>query len=99
MYFTEPQDYKISPHQQRKVIFPAGTTRAFFDVFIVGDNRIEPNETFRIIIVSLSLPYGVYFGSNSVSSAVALILDNDSELDDDSKMDDDSKLDDDSKRN
>ena len=62
---------------------------------------MEPNETFRIIIVSLSLPYGVYFGSNSAGSAVALILDDDSysKLDDNSKMDHDSKMDDDSKRN
>ena len=77
MCFTEGHDYRMSK-QQRKVIFPSGKTRASFDVNIINDERVEHNETFRIIIDSPSLPYGVNFGSHSVSSAVALILDDDS---------------------
>ena len=77
MYFTEAHDYRMSS-QQTKVIFPPGKTRASFVVDIINDRWAEHNETFRIIIDNFSLPYGVNFGSHSVSSAVAVILDDDS---------------------
>lgn len=58
------------------VTFPAGTTCASFDVPIIDDVILESNETFDMIIMETSLPYGVKLDDSN--RAKVTILDNDS---------------------
>jgi len=47
-----------------RVVFPAGLTKAQFDVLINEDNVSEPQENFRLIIKNRSLPTGITLGQN-----------------------------------
>ena len=76
MSFTGGEDYEIPTNQYFKVLFPAGSTVAKFDVYIMNDNKIENNETFYGTIYDLSVPYGINLGSTA--SATFTILDDDS---------------------
>ena len=76
MYLTAGEDYVALPNGYAKVIFPAGSTTAFFDVTIINDNKFEDSESFRLMIVGISLPYGINFGN--IRSTVLVITDDDS---------------------
>ena len=78
MYLTGGQDYQIPNNQYIKVKFPAGETRASFDINIINDDFLEEPETFRITIFELSVPYGITLGS--ITSAIVTILDDDSKF-------------------
>ena len=53
-------DYISGPYT---VVIPAGDKTASFPIFITNDNKRESNETFNLVIDSLSLPDGVVIGS------------------------------------
>ena len=59
-----------------RVKFPAGHTKASFDINIINDDDIEGSETFRVYIFDLSVPYGVSLGRTT--SATVVIVDDDS---------------------
>ena len=66
--------------QQFQLNFPAGETRADFNVTIIDDNVIENTESFQLL---LSIPNnltskGVQVGPNA--EATVTIMDNDGEL-------------------
>lgn len=76
IYFAGDEDYLIPPNQIIKVIFPAGTISASFDVNIIDDLQLEDSETFHVSIDELSVPFGVTLGF--IKSATVTILDDDS---------------------
>ena len=57
--------------------FPAGTSCSSFDIPIIDDIASEEDETFRVTIVDMSLPFGTRLGDNITADVV--IEDNDSE--------------------
>ena len=57
-------------------MFPAGQIRAELKVMIIDDKIFEESETFRAMIMQVSVPYGVELGSPR--SVVVSITDNDS---------------------
>ena len=61
-----------------KVIFPAGTTCASFEIPIKDDKISEPDEDFTVQIMKKSLPLGVMLGYNTVTDVK--IIDDDSEF-------------------
>ena len=65
------QEEEIKP-----IVFPAGQTTAEFKVKTIDDNTFEDSETFRVMIVAVSVPYGVELGG--ARSVVVTILDDDS---------------------
>ena len=71
-------DYGYTTPQVYTFTFPAGTTCASSDISIpITDDMISENdETFNIVIIEISLPFGVKLGS--VNKATVRILDNDS---------------------
>ena len=75
IHLTAGDDFERLSGDYAEVIFPAGKTRATFDVIIVKDNLYERSETFRVTINAISVPYGVVLGSPR--SAVVTILDDD----------------------
>ena len=58
-----------------EVVFTAGQTKASFTVAIVDDNIFEEGDSFRAMIIAVSVPYGVELGNPR--SAVVVILDGD----------------------
>ena len=54
-------DYISGPYT---VVIPAGVKIVSFPIFITNDNKQESNETFYLIIDSLSLPDGVVTGTH-----------------------------------
>ena len=58
------------------VTFSTGATCAVFNIAIHDDMLSENDETFNIVIMERSLPYGIEVGN--YHSAVVAILDNDS---------------------
>ena len=73
---TGGEDYEVPLNQYKKVILPAGSTSVSIDITIFNDIMFEYNETFRMIILELSIPYGIYPGS--LTSTTITILDDDS---------------------
>ena len=67
-------DYYSGPYT---VTFGAGITRVSFNVTIIDDNMLEPNEQFDLTIISSSLPNG--FTVDNPSQATVTIVDDDSE--------------------
>ena len=61
-----------------EVVFPAGQTEASFKVAIVKDDTFEPSESFRVMIMPVSVPYSVQLGTPQSSAVV--IIDDDSKL-------------------
>ena len=75
-YLVEYSDFEeIGNENIKDVIFPAGQTTATFSVNMINDEIFEDSETFRIMILEVSLPYGVVLGRKR--SAVVTILDDD----------------------
>ena len=75
-YLVEHSDFgEIGNEDIKDVIFPAGQMTATFSVEMINDEIFEDSETFRIMILEVSLPYGVVLGGKR--SAVVTILDND----------------------
>ena len=66
-------DYDSGPYT---VTFPAGQTRASFDVSINDDDIFESNEDFTLIILRNSLPNDVIHDG----PATVTIMDDDGEL-------------------
>ena len=66
-------DYDSGPYT---VTFPAGHTRASFDVSINDDDIFESNENFTLVIMKNSLPNGVIRDG----PATVTIVDDDGEL-------------------
>jgi len=66
------KDYVAGPYA---VTFPAGETKVSFNVDIAGDRILEINETFQLIINSITLPNGVTVSDPSVVTVT--IVDND----------------------
>ena len=58
------------------VTFPAGRTRAVFDVSVTNDNILEVNESFSLAVDPVTLPSNV----TSVDQTTITITDNDSKL-------------------
>ena len=75
VYLTGGEDFERLPGDFAEVIFPAGKTRASFQVTINDDDMHERSETFRVTINSISVPHGVVLGSPR--SSVVTIIDND----------------------
>ena len=78
-YLAGGLDYVKFDNDLAEVIFPAGSTRADFEVIIIDDKLFEggSSEVFNLAIVNASLPYGVEFDSFSITNAVVTILDDD----------------------
>ena len=55
------------------VTFPVGVTCAPFDIPIIDDTLSEGNETFDIVILEDSLPFGVVFDDADKSTTVTII--------------------------
>ena len=70
-------DYGESGTTQYIVTFPVGTSCSSFDIPIHNDTESEDDETFRITIVDMSLPFGTKLGDDFTADVV--IVDNDSE--------------------
>ena len=60
---------------QLTITFPAGVNCSSFEVPIINDELSESDETFDIIIMDESLPYGVTLGDHSKTTVT--IRDND----------------------
>ena len=71
-------DYGDNDTTQYIITFPAGTSCSSFDIPIIDDDTSEDDETFRVTIVDMSLPFGTRLGDNITADVV--IEDNDSEL-------------------
>ena len=76
-YFAGGDDYGEINTTQYIVTFPAGTSRSSFDIPIHNDTVSETDESFRITIMEVSLPFGTKLGDNNTTDVV--IEDNDSE--------------------
>ena len=74
---SEAIDYGEFDTTQYIVTFPAGTSCSSFDIPIYNDTASEDDETFRVTIVDMSLPFGTRLGDNITADVV--IEDNDSE--------------------
>ena len=71
-------DYGTPGVTQYVVEFPAGTTCSQVEIPIINNNVSEDyNKSFRIVILSDSLPFGIGFGDDS--STDVTIKDDDSE--------------------
>ena len=66
-------DYEYTGGQN--ITFPAGVTCHTFEVDIINDRLSEDDETFHIIIMNESLPYGVSIGDHGRTTVA--IQDND----------------------
>ena len=73
---TGGEDYEVPLNRYKKVILPAGLTSVSIDITIFNDMTFECSETFRMFILELSIPYGIYPGSHT--STTITILDDDS---------------------
>ena len=64
-------------YERRKlnITFPAGVTCSRFNVPIINDELSENDETFYIIIMDKSLPYGITIGDHGTTNVT--IVDND----------------------
>ena len=76
---TGGEDYEVPLNQYKKVILPAGSTSVSIDITIFNDIMLEYNETFRMIILELSIPYGIYPGSLT-STTITILDDEDRKL-------------------
>ena len=78
-YLAGGEDYEKLENNLAEAIFPAGSTRADFEVNMIDDKVFEgaSSEVFNLAIVDTSLPYGVVFDSFSGTNAVVTILDDD----------------------
>ena len=76
-YFAGGFDYGDNDTTQYIVTFPNGTSCSSFDIPIINDTDSEDDETFRITIVNMSLPFGTRLGDDITADVV--IVDNDSE--------------------
>ena len=74
MHNTGGDDYTIGPYD---VIIPAGSTEVPFDVLIIGDQILEQDEKFRLVI---SIPILDRVTVNSSDWAVVTIKDNNRKL-------------------
>ena len=77
-YLAGGLDYGEIDTTQYIVTFPAGTSCSSFDIPIRNDTESEQDESFRITIMEISLPFGTKLGDNITADVV--IEDNDSEL-------------------
>ena len=75
--FSGAIDYGDFDTTQYIVTFPAGTSCSSLDIPIIDDLESEDDETFRITIVDMSLPFGTKLGDDITADVV--IEDNDSE--------------------
>jgi len=66
------KDYVVGPYE---VTFPAGETKASFNVKITGDRILERDEIFQLSINSKTLPNGVTV--SDPSEVTVIIVDND----------------------
>ena len=76
-YLAGAIDYGDFDATQYIVTFPAGTSCSSFNISIRNDIESEEDETFRVTIVDMSLPFGTRLGDNITAEVV--IEDNDSE--------------------
>ena len=67
-------DYDYA-RRELNITFPAGVNCSRFNVPIINDELSEKDETFYIIIMDKSLPYGVTIGDHGKTKVT--ILDND----------------------
>jgi len=63
--YVESEDYVLPSDDYALVVFPSGHKISSLDVNLIDDNIIEKNGTFRVTIVNISLPFGVFFGKFS----------------------------------
>ena len=76
-YVTVGVDYGELDMREYVVKFPAGTTCSEFDIPIIDNELSEEDKTFRIVLLSESLPFGTGFGS--INSVEVVIEDDDRE--------------------
>ena len=77
VYLSGGIDYGGNDTTQYIVTFPNGTSCSSLDIPIIDDKKSEDDESFRITIVDMSLPFGTRLGDNITAEVV--IEDNDSE--------------------
>ena len=77
-YLSGGDDYGEIDTTRYIVTFPAGTSCSSFDIPIHNDTESEQDESFRITIMEMSLPFGTKLGDNTTADVV--IEDNDSKL-------------------
>ena len=77
-YLAADKDFMIPESGYVEVVFPAGQTEAPFTVPIKDDDIFEKSESFRVMIMPVSVPYGVELGNPR--SSIAVIIDNDGKL-------------------
>lgn len=65
-----PSDY--GPEVSYTVRFPAQTDRQSFDVNIVSDNVLEPDETFSLNIATVMMQNGVIIGEPASTEVTIL---------------------------
>ena len=66
---TEGSDFIFGLYN---VLFPAGVTRAAFNVTIIEDDILEPDESFTLVIDLLTLPRRIVIGSSSQTTVTIL---------------------------
>ena len=76
-YVLGGDDYGDTDTTHYNVTFPAGTSCSSSDIPIIDDQELEDDETFRITIVDMSLPFGTRLGDDI--TAEVIIEANDSE--------------------
>ena len=62
-------DYNSGPYN---VTFPAGVSRASFNITIINDDVLEDHETFNLIIIEDSLPENVTLGTPYLTKVIIL---------------------------
>ena len=76
-YLAGGYDYGDNDTTRYNVTFRAGRNCSSFDIPIINDTESEKNESFRITIMEMSLPFGIKLGD--IITADVVIEDNDSE--------------------
>ena len=66
---TEGSDFIFGPYD---ALFPAGVTRAAFNVIIIEDDILESDESFTLVIDLLTLPRRIMIGSSNQTTVTIL---------------------------
>ena len=66
---TERSDFILRTHS---ISFPARVTRVAFNVTIIEDNVLEPNENFSVGVDPITVPSKVTVGSSSRTTVTIL---------------------------